>query len=148
LQIARSRIDLEEDLITYTDSLDAICETSLEGFFVGWPNPPSAQTHLKILESSDFIVLALDEDSGPVVGFVNAISDRVLTAYIPFLEVLPAYQGRGIGTELVQRIISRLSGFYMVDLICDTTLQPFYERLGLTRATGMMRRNLERQSGE
>jgi ribosomal protein S18 acetylase RimI-like enzyme len=83
-----------------------------------------------------------------VIGFMNAISDKVLTAYIPFLEVLPAYQSRDIGAELMRRMVSRLSGFCMVDLHCDAALQLFYERLGLVRATGMMRRNIGRQSGK
>jgi hypothetical protein len=29
----------------------------------------------------------------------------------------------------------------MVDLLCDPELQPFYESLGMHRATGMMVRN-------
>ncbi len=135
-------------MVTYTESVDGVREEALEGFFVGWPNPPSLRTHLKILKSSAFVVIARDEHSGDVVGFINAISDGVLTAYIPLLEVLPAYQGQGIGSELLRRLLSRLSHLYMVDLMCDKGLQPFYERAGMAPATGMMVRNFERQAGE
>jgi hypothetical protein len=31
-----------------------------------------------------------------VVGFITAISDGVLTAYVPFLEVLPAHRRQGV----------------------------------------------------
>jgi len=55
----------------------------------------------------------------------------VLSAYIPLLEVLPEWQGRGIGTELMRRLLDRLRGLYMVDLCCDAELEPFYRRLGL-----------------
>jgi GNAT superfamily N-acetyltransferase len=82
------------------------------------------------------------------VGFITAISDGVLAAYIPLLEVLPAWQGQGIGAELVRRMQAQLQRFYMVDLLCDPEVQPFYERLGLHRATGMLLRNYDRQSGE
>ena len=49
-----------------------------------------------------------------MVGFVTAISDGVLSAFIPLLEVLPEWQGPGIGTELVRRILAELEDFYMV----------------------------------
>ena len=83
-----------------------------------------------------------------VIGYINAISDGVLVAYIPHLEVLPAYQGQGIGSELVRRMLDTLRGLYMIDLICDAEVQPFYERLGLTRYTGMIKRNYDHQTGE
>ncbi|WP_218916404.1 GNAT family N-acetyltransferase [Calidithermus chliarophilus] len=132
------------DLI-YTSSLEGITPEQLEGFFVGWPNPPSPQTHLRILKGSSHVVLALDGER--VVGFVNAISDGVLSAYIPLLEVLPPYQGRGVGSELMRRMLEQLEGFYMADLLCEPELAPFYERFGMRRAAGMFLRNYARQAG-
>jgi ribosomal protein S18 acetylase RimI-like enzyme len=76
-------------------------------------------------------VLALDGEQ--IVGFVTAISDGVLSAYVPLLEVLPGYQGRGIGAELVRRLLARLDGLYMVDLCCDEDVVGSYEHLGLSR---------------
>jgi GNAT superfamily N-acetyltransferase len=134
-------------MISYTDSLARISVDKLGGFFVGWPNPPSAETHLRLLQNSDHFVLALDEETGNAVGFITAISDGVLSAYIPLLEVLPAYRGKGIGQELFQRMLAKLSRLYMVDLICDPEAQPFYERLGMKKATGMMLRRHDKQSG-
>jgi hypothetical protein len=32
-------------------------------------------------------------DNGRVIGFITAVTDKVLSAYIPLLEVLPAYRG-------------------------------------------------------
>jgi GNAT superfamily N-acetyltransferase len=55
--------------------------------------------------------------------------------------VLPEYQGRGIGSELVRRLLERLGGLYMIDLCCDEDLVPFCERLGMVRAVGMAIRN-------
>jgi ribosomal protein S18 acetylase RimI-like enzyme len=135
-------------MITYTDTVEAITAAQLQGFFVGWPHPPSPATHLKLLQQSDEVVLALDEKTGHVIGFVTAITDRVLSAYIPLLEVLPAYQGREIGSELMRRMLAKLSDVYMVDLLCDPDAQPFYARLGMAPAIGMLLRNYERQSGE
>jgi ribosomal protein S18 acetylase RimI-like enzyme len=134
-------------MISYRTNLDGIAVEMLTGFFVGWPKPPSSETHLRMLQQAYRVVLAVDDQTNRVVGFVNAISDGVLSAYIPLLEVLPEYQMQGIGDELIRRMLWLLDGLYMVDLICDRRLQPFYEQLGMVRATGMMTRNYARQAG-
>jgi GNAT superfamily N-acetyltransferase len=131
--------------ISYVDSADGIEVESLTGFFVGWPTPPSPATHLRILQRSSHVVLAMHE--GRVVGFINAVSDDTLAAYIPLLEVLPHYQGRGIGSQLVKRMLNKLEGLYMVDLVCDDDMVSFYERVGLKSHRAMMRRDFSAQSG-
>lgn len=52
------------------------------------------------------MVLAVED--GQVVGFVNAISDGGLTAYIPLLEVRREWRGRGIASQLVNRLLEQL----------------------------------------
>jgi ribosomal protein S18 acetylase RimI-like enzyme len=127
-------------VIEYVESPDGVAARHLEGFFVGWPQPPSPERHLALLHGSDHVVLARDPER--VVGFVTAISDGVLSAYVPLLEVLPTHQGRGIGSELMRRLLARLENLYMVDLSCDADLEPFYRRLGLeTWERGMGIRN-------
>lgn len=134
-------------MIQYTRNLKSITSEMLGGFFVGWPNPPSPETHLKLLQQSDEIILAVDHSSGQVTGFITAISDHVLTAHIPLLEVLPAYQGQGIGKALLRQMLNRLKHLYAVDLLCDPEALPFYEKEGMRPATGMMIRNYENQGG-
>lgn len=134
-------------MIRYTDTVAGITPDRLEGFFVGWPDPPNPETHLRILRGSSHLVLAIDDESSRCVGFVTAITDGVLSAYIPLLEVLPSYRNQGIGTQLMRRMLAGLDGYYMVDLVCDTQLQPYYGKLGMNPATGMMIRNYARQSG-
>jgi GNAT superfamily N-acetyltransferase len=133
--------------VQYTSDVSGIAPRSLAGFFDGWPDPPSPETHLDILHGSSDVVLAVDGSSGDVVGFVNAISDGVLSAYLPLLEVRRAYRGRGIGSELVRRILDRLGDLYMIDLACDRELAGFYERFGLVSGHAMLRRDYAAQSG-
>jgi len=134
-------------MVRYTDTADGIAPEQLDGFFVGWPKPPSREAHLDILLGSSHVVLAVDDDTGAVVGFVNAVSDGVLSAYVPLLEVLPDYRGRGIGRELVERMQELLSGFYMVDLLCDADMEEFYSRFEMKPGHAMMLRRYDRQSG-
>lgn len=134
-------------MIAYLDTADQVTPDQLAGFFVGWPHPPTPATHLRLLRNSTHIVLASNDQTGQVVGFITAISDGVLSAYIPLLEVLPAYRRQGIGKELARRMLAKLEGLYMVDLLCDPEVQSFYARLGLRPAGGMSRRDYARQSG-
>lgn len=117
----------------------------LDGFFVGWPNSPSSEVLIKLLESSYRIVVAVEDHK--LVGFITAISDGVLSSYIPFLEVLPNYQAKGIGKKLVSKMKEQLSHLYMVDLLCDQALVSYYEKLGMMPATGAMLRNYSKQNG-
>lgn len=134
-------------MIRYTDSTDGVTADQLTGFFEGWPSPPSRETHAEILRGSYRAVLAIDDETDRVVGFVTAISDGILSAYVPLLEVLPSHRGRGIGRELMQRMNEELAGFYMVDLACDERMEPFYARFGMKPARAMTIRRFDRQSG-
>ncbi|MBI9044859.1 MAG: GNAT family N-acetyltransferase [Anaerolineaceae bacterium] len=135
-------------MIKYTDSLKGINLENLHGFFVGWPEPPSPETHFRILKNSSEIVLALDNQTGNVIGFINAISDQVLTAYIPLLEVLPDYQEKGIGKMLMSKMMKKLTGYYVIDLICDPERKSFYQQFGFKPLQAMGLRNYEMQSGK
>lgn len=131
--------------ITYTETADGVRSEQLEGFFVGWPKPPTAEVHLKLLRASDCIVLAWMGER--VVGYATALSDGVLFSVVTSIEVLPEFQGRGLGRELMNRMLARLGGVYATDLVCDEGVAPFYEGLGMRRLTGMGIRRYERQDG-
>lgn len=133
-------------MVSYSDSTADLSEHHLAGgFFEGWTAPPDPDQHLQLLRNSAHVILARD-DSGSVVGFVSALSDGVLSAYIPLLEVLPAHRGIGIGTDLVRRLLNNLDRFYMVDVMCDPDLRPFYDRLGFVSASGAVMRNYDWRS--
>lgn len=134
--------------VRYTTSFDGVTAADLAGgFFEGWPNPPSPHKHLKILQGSQHVVLAVDDDSSNVVGFITAISDGVHAAFVPLLEVLPEHRGRGIGSELVRQMMEELRQYRCVDLMCDAELQSFYNRFGMQRSVGMLIRNVEPGGG-
>ncbi len=131
--------------ILFSDSVDSIKAEHLQGFFVGWNNRPTPQMHLKLLKESTLRIVAFDGER--VVGFITAITDKTFAAYISFLEVLPEYQNKGIGQELVKQMLAKLEGYYVIDLLCDPGLQPFYEKFGMQKAQGMNIRNYKNQGG-
>jgi ribosomal protein S18 acetylase RimI-like enzyme len=128
-------------MIEYADSVEGVAPRMLKGFFEGWKKPRTPEEHLRMLENSDHVVLALDPANEKVVGFITALSDHVQTAFIPLLEVLPEYRGRGIGSELVTRMLEKLKGLPCVDLTCDPDVQKFYERFGMIPSVGMVIRD-------
>lgn len=134
-------------MIRYSYDLEGVNPNHLQGFFQGWQQAPDPETHLRILRNSQYIVLAIQETDGQVVGFINAISDGILSAYIPLLEVRSSYRKQGIGHELVRRMQEQLHGMYMVDLLCDPGLVPFYKPLGFESMQGMAWRNFSGQRG-
>lgn len=133
-------------MIEYTSNLTILEDLNLDGFFVDWPNPPSNDVFKKILRGSYKVILAYENNK--LVGFINSISDGILSAYLPLLEVLPDFQSKGIGKELVKRIKEELKHLYMIDLLCDENLLSYYEKQGMTKAHGSFIRNYDRQSGE
>lgn len=130
-------------MIAYVDSLDGIEAGQLQGFFVGWQHPFPPPEHRRMLAGSDRVQLAIDEETNQVVGFVAALTDDVQGAFITLLEVLPAYQGQGIGHALMERMLEQLRDIQTIELMCDADLVPFYQRFGMKPAGGMVLRRRE-----
>ncbi len=135
-------------MIAYGSPVEDLRAEDLAGFFVGWPAKPSPERHLRLLRGSDHVIVARDEENGRVVGFVTAVGDGALSAFVPLLEVLPEYHGQGVGSELMRRMLALLEGTYMVDLCCDEELVPFYERFGMRRLAGMGLRDPHALAGD
>lgn len=99
---------------------------------VGWSAAEKPETLWRALNGSAFVVSAWE--GGTLAGLGNAITDGALVVYYPHILVLPDYQGRGIGSELLQRLTQRFAGFHQHMLVADAKAQAFYEQRGFTRA--------------
>ena len=71
-------------------------------------------------------------DGERLVGYIDSVSNGVTDAYIQDLTGCPDYQGRGIGTELMNKMLRYLKEkhIYMISVVYDESLRPFYERFG------------------
>ena len=121
--------------ITFTSEINDICVEMLDGFFVGWAKPLTPEQHFNHLTRCAHFIAAID--NGKVVGFISALTDGIGCAFIPLLEVLPEYQKRGIGSKLMQLMLEKLSDINAIDLMCDDSMQEFYERFGMKKLNGM-----------
>lgn len=75
-----------------------------------------------------------------LVGFVRAISDGVTNAYVCGLVVDQDYRRQGIGTELMQRLVTGRAGIRW-NLHAAEDAARLYARLGFVPAENMMRRD-------
>jgi ribosomal protein S18 acetylase RimI-like enzyme len=130
-------------VIEYRSDFTNLSPEQIQGFFVGWQNPFPPETHLRLLTESDLAQVAIDADSGRVVGFVAALTDNVQGAFITLLEVLPEYQGQGVGKALMEQMLDRLSHIQTIELMCDADLVPFYTQFGMKPSGGMVLRRRE-----
>lgn len=130
-------------MIEYRSDITDLSPEQIQGFFVGWKNPFPPETHLRMLTGSDLVQVAIDTESGRVVGFIAALTDNVQGAFITLLEVLPDYQGRGVGKALMEKMLDRLSHIQTIELMCDADLVPFYTQFGMKPSGGMVLRRRE-----
>ena len=97
-----------------------------------WSSAEKPELLHQALVGSHFLVTAWDGEQ--LVGLGNAISDGCLVVYYPHLLVLPDYQGSGIGTELMRRLMARYDGFHQHMLVADGRALDFYRKCGFKRA--------------
>jgi len=75
-------------------------------------------------------VSAYDEEK--LVGFGRVVTDFVLHAMIFDMIILPAYQGQGIGTIVLERLVKKCKdhGIRDIQLFCAKGKRGFYEKNG------------------
>ena len=86
----------------------------------------------KALRNSDSLITAWSGER--LIGLGNAISDGFLVVYYPHLIVLPEFQGKGIGAEIVRRLKKKYAAFHMHMLVADGKAIDFYKKCGFARA--------------
>jgi GNAT superfamily N-acetyltransferase len=119
--------------IHYSDTRDVALENVLALYRANeWSAAEKPETLLKALLASHSLFTAWDGTI--LVGLGNAISDGHLVVYYPHLLVLPEYQRRGIGSELMRRLMARYQGFHQHMLVADGRAVDFYRGCGFERA--------------
>jgi GNAT superfamily N-acetyltransferase len=111
--------------------------TSIEGYWslfesTGWNREYriTKEALVAVLGNSWHLIAAYDGDT--MVGIGRVVSDGVLHAMVYDLIIDPKYQGRGIGTEILKRLVAKCRdvGIRDVQLFCAEGKRAFYERRG------------------
>ena len=95
---------------------------------VGWNRMEKEYTNP--LMTSYYHIAVYEDDK--LIGYIDSVSNGVTDAYIQDLMVCPDYQGKGIGTDLMDKMIEYLKEkrIYMISVVYEEGLKPFYERFG------------------
>lgn len=126
----------ETNHITYTSNHLPTRE-ELRGLYsaVGWSRyTDDPQSLFRAVQSSSHIVTARDKDS--LIGLARVLSDGVSIAYVQDVLVHPDLQRRGVGRELMKRVLAPLSAIRQQVLLTDDgpEQRAFYESLGFSAA--------------
>jgi GNAT superfamily N-acetyltransferase len=97
-----------------------------------WSSADKPNELFKALENSHALISAWDGDK--LVGLANSISDGYLVVYYPHLLILPEYQGKGIGSMIMDRFQDKYSGFHQQILVADGKAIEFYGKCGFKKA--------------
>ena len=107
----------------------------------GWwgKNMPDDPSLVKQIIKGSHCVMAATEDE-EIVGMGRAISDRASDAYIQDLTVINSYRGKGIGFEILKRLVSRLEedGIKWIGLIAEGNSDGFYSHFGFKKMPDSM----------
>lgn len=115
--------------ITYKSDKN-ITPAYLEDLFlsVEWASGNYPDMLSAAMKNSDTVFTAWDE--GKLIGLVNALDDGVMTSYIHFLLVNPAYQSFGVGRELLSLIKDKYKDYLRIVLISYNDKVGFYQNCG------------------
>lgn len=95
---------------------------------VGW-NRMEKEYKNPLMTSYCHIAVYIKEE---LIGYVDCVSNGVTDAYIQDLMVRPDYQGKGIGTDLMNKMITYLKEkrIYMISVVFEENLKTFYAKFG------------------
>lgn len=117
---------------------DILALYRLAGWWRACGNDDRDQARRIIEGSHCFLTATETTDQGTrIVAMGRGISDGASDAYVQDVAVSPAYRGRGIATEIIKRIVTRLQndGIDWIGLVAERNTQNLYEPLGFSPMT-------------
>ncbi|MFA5658636.1 MAG: GNAT family N-acetyltransferase [Oscillospiraceae bacterium] len=121
-------------------------EKDLEELFlsVEWKSGKRAVDLKKAMQGSDTVLSAWDGEK--LVGMINAVSDRTMVAFFPYLLVRPDYQGKGVGKALLLKMLEIYDGYFRRTLICYNDKVEFYQKHGFIKLDDQSAMSIEPKS--
>jgi ribosomal protein S18 acetylase RimI-like enzyme len=115
--------------VTYKDT-QTFTPAELQDLFlsVEWSSGHYPDKLVIAMQNAGSVFTAWDGDH--LIGLINALDDGVMTAYVHYLLVNPAYQGQGIGKQLVRMVAKRYQDYLRIVLIAYDKEVGFYQNCG------------------
>jgi GNAT superfamily N-acetyltransferase len=88
--------------------------------------PPAALA--TVFANSMFACFVYGDDH--LAGAGRALADGLDCAYIADVAVHPDHQGRGLGREIIERLVTAARGHKKIILYANPGAEPFYAKLG------------------
>ena len=116
-----------EPEISYADSLEGVDWAALKAALAAdhFDNGRTPEEYEASSRRSHAVLFARDGDR--FVGNARLLSDGVCNAYLVDVWTASAYRRRGIGSEMVRRLLATVPGQHVALFTED--MRPFYERL-------------------
>ena len=110
---------------------------------MGW-SPSTDDPIIKaILAAAVFAVVAEDTGSGEITGCALLLGDHASFYYVKDVMVRPDWQGKRVGTVLMQALTDWLeknaANNALVGLITGEALESFYQQFGFAQSFAMLR---------
>ena len=121
----------------WLDSLDSVDLAELSHLYEVAPLGHKTPADLNIAFSNSLFKCFV-YDAGRLIGAGRALADGVDCSYLCDIAVHPDYQGRGIGKEIVARLVERSKDHRKIILYAGPGKEPFYKKLGFKRMTTAM----------
>jgi GNAT superfamily N-acetyltransferase len=113
----------------WTDSFEGLDWNELSHLYriapLGEKSPSALRT---VLDRS--MIRCFVRADGMLVGAGRALGDGLDCAYIADIAVHPEHQGKGLGSAIVQEIVTRANGHKKIILYANPGTEPFYAKFG------------------
>lgn len=111
----------------------------------GWSHRiPDRQFLERLVSASQRVVVAVSQDQ--VVGFARAITDGLSNGYLSMVVVAAEWRGKGIGTSLVEEMVSDDEGITWMLRASRSQAPAFFSKLGFVPSIDAMERARKRTS--
>lgn len=124
-------------MIQWTNSTDSIDWSELSEMYRLAPLGNKSPNWLKTAFSNSMFKF-IARDDGVLVAAGRAVADGVDCSYICDIVVHPSHQGRGLGREIIERLITASHGHRKIILYAVPGKEDFYRRFGFRRMNTAM----------
>ena len=119
--------------ITYKDTHDFNAKELEELFLsVEWSSGHFPDKLVVAMKNFKTVYTAWDDKK--LIGLICAMDDGIMTAYIHYLLVNPAYHGMGIGKRLVEKMKETYKDYLRLVVVAYNDEAGFYEACGFKKA--------------